>query len=289
MRRFAFLSHTALKHPTALNHPTGARPQPAGPRQRSEYGQRITDKTQIAYSERSLMDSNPAARTEVIELTRKVCSKLQCSLLSVLLTLVCFPGCSSTIGVQHVQNSTPVKITPGSVLIAKKLPPITEIDQIPLYGFLPLPPIHQTEAIGTQEAEKSWLEINSSAGQVTAKNSMHTVFQMRLQFEDIFQELHFEKKTEVVMVSDNPVWIAPAEYFLARGLPVPPEGDSRRFLEGILGSHAIYLSNGQVIHSGPSQAQTLDPSTRVNGYRVAPEKMRDLLRHVKVGMPVIVR
>lgn len=210
--------------------------------------------------------------------------------LAFLLSLLGLTACSINSPKERVSTITKQRMIPGSVLLAKRLPPITNIEQIPLYGFLPLPPLSTPHTDSTDGGMKqNWLEIHSSAGRVAAKNSLDTLFQMRLQLEDVFQESYFEKKTEVVMVSDNPVWIASEEYFLARGLPVPPEGDSRRFLKGILGSHAIYLSNEQVIHSGPSQAELLDPTTRVHGYRISPEEMNILLQYVESGMPVIIR
>lgn len=269
----------------------------------TKIAQTIPDDAPLAYSEIDSLAEATIQGTEPSAITRNV--KRQTNIqngvrtyvnlplfpqLVFLLCLLGFTACSLNAPQERVSTIPEQKMVPGSVLLAKKLPPVTNIEQIPLYGFLPLPPLANSNTDSRDSGmDQNWLEIHTSAGRVTAKNSLETLFQMRLQLEDVFQESYFEKKTEVVMVSDNPVWIASEEYFLARGLPVPPEGDSRRFLKGILGSHAIYLSNEQVIHSGPSQAVLLDPTTRVHGYRISPEEMRVLLRHVESGMPVIIR
>ncbi len=269
----------------------------------TKIAQTIPDGTSLAYSEMDSIAEAIVLSTEPTAITRNVLRQtskkserrtlVNLPLFPQLAFLLCLLGltaCSIYSPKERVSTRTEQRMVPGSVLLAKKLPPLTNIEQIPLYGFLPLPPLSTSQAESRDgEMEQSWLEIHTSAGRVTAKNSLETLFQMRLQLEDVFQDSYFEKKTEVVMVSDNPVWIASEEYFIARGLPVPPEGDSRRFLKGILGSHAIYLSNEQVIHSGPSQAELLDPTTRVHGYRISPEEMNILLQHVESGMPVIIR
>jgi len=269
----------------------------------TKIAQTIPDGVPLAYSERDSIAEAIVQSTEPSAITRnvkrqtdkksRVRTYVNLPLFPQLAFLLCLLGltaCSIYSPSERVSTITEQKMVPGSVLLAKKLPPVTNIEQIPLYGFLPLPPLSTSNTESRDgEMEQSWLEIHTSAGRVSAKNSLEILFQMRLQLDDVFQESYFEKKTEVVMISDNPVWIASEEYFLARGLPVPPEGDSRRFLKGILGSHAIYLSNEQVIHSGPSQTELLDPTTRVHGYRISPEEMDILLRHVESGMPVIIR
>ncbi len=46
----------------------------------------------------------------------------------------------------------------------------------------------------------------------------------------------------------TPLWYAPEQYFAARQMDVPAEGDRARYLRGALGEYAIYIDEKTPLH-----------------------------------------
>lgn len=87
----------------------------------------------------------------------------------------------------------------------------------------------------------------------------------------------------VVKKELEPLWQAPPTYFLRRGIQVPPQDSSSRFLRGALGHQALLLDGSIALHSGPSW------NDDVGGVRVSPQDMAMLFDVVPVGATVEVR
>lgn len=75
----------------------------------------------------------------------------------------------------------------------------------------------------------------------------------------------------------NPLWYAPDEYFSARGLKVPDQGDKMRFLRGAYGDFALFLDADKAIHSGPFDLQ------EISGIRCEEKEMSKIFYSMEVG------
>jgi hypothetical protein len=75
----------------------------------------------------------------------------------------------------------------------------------------------------------------------------------------------------------NPLWYAPQEYFSARGMPVPSEGDKNRFLRGAYGDFALFIDAETAIHSGPFDLEEL------TGARCEEKDMSKIFYSLEIG------
>ncbi|MCB0329108.1 MAG: hypothetical protein KDD70_05580 [Bdellovibrionales bacterium] len=208
--------------------------------------------------------------------------------------LLTFAGCSFQGSNTQNQSSSNLVSHSGSLVIAKRLPPVTNLEQIPLYGFLPIQPISQRsepsglERVQQETAAPRWIEVNSSIGTITVKEGLRTVLSAPLDRSTGTEFKPESRKSQVITISKNPTWMAPDSYFLERGLPIPPEGDASRFLKGALGEIALFLDNGTVIHSGP-EFSLGSKHTAPNGFRVAKSELVKLSELVQYGTKIVIR
>ncbi|MCI5066530.1 hypothetical protein MRY87_12470 [bacterium] len=196
----------------------------------------------------------------------------------------------------------------GSLVIAKRLPQVTEIAQLPLYGFLPLRSVtpQSHSVLQPSEPEKSfptvfenprWIEISVTANVLALHGERASSFSTEITPDSSF--LHSKSpsskglgfstelgatRTSVLAIEHSPVWMAPDSYFEDRGLPVPPEGDASRFLKFALGDVALFLENGLVIHSGKENGHL-----GANLLRVEAASLNRLANRVQSGDKVVIR
>ena len=80
----------------------------------------------------------------------------------------------------------------------------------------------------------------------------------------------------------NPLWYAPQNYFSARGINVPAEGDKKRYLRGAFGDFALFVSPTEAIHSGPFSLSEL------TGARLEEQDFAKIFYLVEVGDSITV-
>lgn len=91
----------------------------------------------------------------------------------------------------------------------------------------------------------------------------------------------------------DPLWEAPDWFYVEQGVPVPPDNDPARLMEGVMGSTALLLGDGIAIH-GTNRPELIlhpDPDERRVSHgciRLTNEAARDLYHRVEVGTPVLV-
>lgn len=98
---------------------------------------------------------------------------------------------------------------------------------------------------------------------------------------------------KVVRKEKDPLWEAPDWYFVERGRSVPPEGDPRRIIAGVMGNTAVYLGDGIAIHGthDPDRLLNPDPDRRRISHgciRLTNESARELFHQVPLGTPVLI-
>lgn len=98
---------------------------------------------------------------------------------------------------------------------------------------------------------------------------------------------------KVVRKEKDPLWEAPDWYFVERGRSVPPEGDPRRIIAGVMGNTAVYLGDGIAIHGthDPDRLLNPEPDRRRISHgciRLTNESARELFHQVPLGTPVLI-
>ncbi len=81
----------------------------------------------------------------------------------------------------------------------------------------------------------------------------------------------------------DPRWYATNHYYTSRGLPVPSDISPERYLQGALGSQALFLSENLAIHSSPLWTD------EVGGVRVDRQTLSKVFERAPLGVSVIVR
>ena len=85
----------------------------------------------------------------------------------------------------------------------------------------------------------------------------------------------------------NPRWYVPDWAWIERGVEVPPEGDPRRWEEGMLGTTALFLGEGIALH-GTNKPELLGQAVSHGCIRMTNEAARMLYHEVEVGTPVFI-
>lgn len=177
----------------------------------------------------------------------------------------------------------------GSVVLSMTLPKLQEIQNneknllkekqtgkicAPVLGYIPNFSV-------LKERASSILEVDPQSGVITLKEGGVSIASAKT--EGSLVESLAKKSLFVVSVANNPLWRAPDSYFTSRGLSIPKNTkDLNRLRRGALGEVALFLSDGQVIHSGRWS------STEVGGLRVAPSALRMMAEKIKAGTEVLV-
>jgi hypothetical protein len=85
----------------------------------------------------------------------------------------------------------------------------------------------------------------------------------------------------------DPIWIAPDWYFERNNLPVPPTNHSSRYMKGILGQAAVYISPHLAIH-GTDRPELIGQRVSHGCIRLENRYAMRLYHNVQVGTEVII-
>jgi hypothetical protein len=176
--------------------------------------------------------------------------KSVCAVLFVLTGIVALAGCSTDIpligSAKHYSES-------GTIILSRGLGAVPEGPSVvfgnpgastpmfaPLLGYVP-PSIAFVPA-----QNETWIKLDRKSNTLTVLKGASVVKEIQgegaVDLEPGVYSLQFKQK--------DPSWYAPDDYFVKRHLVVPPEGDSRRFRRGALGTYALYPTATFAVHSG---------------------------------------
>jgi hypothetical protein len=92
---------------------------------------------------------------------------------------------------------------------------------------------------------------------------------------------------QVKFKEENPTWIAPDWFFIENNLPIPPQGDRRRFFPGGLGAAAVYIGKDLAIH-GTDKPELLGQRVSHGCIRLSNRDALRLYHNVQVGTEVVI-
>lgn len=92
---------------------------------------------------------------------------------------------------------------------------------------------------------------------------------------------------EVGRKKEDPRWYAPDWYYLEKGVPVPPAYSEARYLGGMLGDYALYLSDEIAIH-GTENRSSVGRAASHGCLRMFNEDVAIVFPLVEIGTKVIV-
>ena len=175
------------------------------------------------------------------------------------------------------QDIAPAPIlSSGSLVIAKRMPLETSISELPLYGFIPF----QLSTDGVASSKPMWIEIDLDDSEVILKKGKKEIFSTNIKEQ---ASLPVKGIYSVKYRAESPLWHATESYFTNRGLNIPAEGDASRLLKGALGSHAIFLESGLVLHSGEYE---LEEDYQL---RLAPRALADIYQQIDTGTRIVIK
>jgi len=166
----------------------------------------------------------------------------------------------------------------GSISISR---PVPQLDSEParVMAFMPvLPKIPELANADTTDRRLSVL-INLESKTIRVNRGSENL----VESEMVSSEGLVRGDFVVTLKQTSPVWYAPEDYFLMRGQEAPEDGSSERYRKGALGSHAIFLSDGVIIHSSPI------PDPLINGLQIPGDKIASIYSILEPGMRVTVQ
>jgi hypothetical protein len=111
---------------------------------------------------------------------------------------------------------------------------------------------------------------------------------LRLETEDRSWNFSTPQGTyQVKYKEENPTWIAPDWFFIENNLPIPPQGDRRRFFPGGLGAAAVYIGKDLAIH-GTDKPELLGQRVSHGCIRLSNADALRLYHNVQVGTEVVI-
>lgn len=154
----------------------------------------------------------------------------------------------------------------GMHLSVREIPEVSPPSELRMHGFLPLRSI-QSRLEGEVQApyEASLQGQQFHVVQKGAKTLSAQVFSRTAVTPGDYT---------IEFIQEEPLWYAPDSYFESRGLPVPPVGDAKRFLKGVLGEKAFFLDSSLTLFCGEGL------SSEVAGIQLDSESCQDLPLHV---------
>jgi lipoprotein-anchoring transpeptidase ErfK/SrfK len=93
---------------------------------------------------------------------------------------------------------------------------------------------------------------------------------------------------EVGRMKRDPLWYAPDWYYVERGLPAPPAYSQERYIGGVLGDYALYLSDEIAIH-GTDRPASVGRASSHGCLRMHNADIAVVYSLVHVGTPVTIR
>jgi hypothetical protein len=166
----------------------------------------------------------------------------------------------------------------GSITIAKKIPEMSPIEELPIYGFIPF----QLSIHSHLKERPLWLEIDTASSVMNAKRGPEVIATLELLNNNFSNRQN--KIYTVQHKAENPLWYATDEYYTKRGLNIPAEGDAARFLKGALGNYAIFLDDNLTISSGSGYQLE-----EVNHLQVSERALADLFDQVELDTKIVVK
>ncbi len=171
-------------------------------------------------------------------------------------------------------------LSSGSVVLSKTLPAVTTVQSIqssesrlfsPIVGYIP-------DRFLSHAGPSFRLELD------LGKNSL-VLFEGNKQIAsakaDGSLNLTPGAQLSIKLKEKHPAWYAPDSYFTSRGLSVPrPSDHESRLRRGALGELALFLSDGQVIHSAHWW------TSEVGGWRVNETALKSIFEKIESGTRV---
>lgn len=171
-------------------------------------------------------------------------------------------------------------LSSGSIVLSKTVPNSVASQQIAkekldfedmnqLLGYFP-----PTDEFSPAFNE-TWLEINSKEGKVSLMQGDLPIEQFN--FTGIISAK--EGAYYVSAKQIDPIWNAPASYFINRGLSIP----SNSSRAGAYGDMAVFATGGLVIHSAPVWI------SEVGGLKVSQKKLSKIFSSLPLGSQILVK
>jgi len=198
-------------------------------------------------------------------------------ILSLALFATALTGCSKSVAPVVTGGSSDSSVlnsavSSGVVVVARSMPAVSAPDfESTMLGFMP---------IDSLSGGESWVVLDLAEGSLRLMEGRDTA--QSFSVKTVSAELDSGNYT-VQLMQRNALWYAPDQYFLNRGLDVPPEGAGSRFLKGALGSQVIYLTEDIFIHSSPLY------SDEVGGIQLQPYALDQLAGALELGSVFVVR
>lgn len=197
-------------------------------------------------------------------------------LISTLLSLlICGCTTQSTYRSTHPETMA----SSGSIVVAYPMPAVNHEVSETMLGFMPLEKRDKLLVPQKSIPSGTWLSINRTGHSVRLMNGEKVVDASSGEGLDTIKPGSYS----LVLKQRNPLWYAPDGYFLARALPVPPQGDKSRFRRGALGEFTLFLGKELPIHSGLLWLE------EIGGIRLEDSIISKLYYSLAVGAPVEVQ
>ena len=168
-------------------------------------------------------------------------------------------GCSAS----QVKPSN--EATNGLLTINRVAPPISK--PTTLLGFLPNNDTQKWLCIDSKKLTVSLMDGDTPLATVKAEGAMKLT-------PGEYSLSHKQR---------SPLWYAGDDYFIKRGLPVPPSGDTERYRRGALGDFALFLDKDTSLHSAPIWTD------EVGGLRIQDEQIKKIYYSLDVGSRVEIK
>jgi len=163
-------------------------------------------------------------------------------------------------------------VSSGVVVVARSMPEVSAPDfESTMLGFMP---------IDSLSGGENWVVLDLEEGSLRLMDGRDTTQSFLV--NRLSADLPSGNYT-VQLMQRNALWYAPEQYFLNRGLEIPPEGAGSRFLKGALGPQVIYLTEDIFIHSSPLYSE------EVGGIQLEPQALDQLAGSLELGSVFVVR
>lgn len=167
----------------------------------------------------------------------------------------------------------------GMIVLARPAPPVntesaysSEHSKGTVFGFLP----------SLEAGSKPWLLLSTAENKLKLMQGKELKLAVNLDAQAISASQLEGGVYEIIHKQRHPVWHATEEYFAARHIDAPAEGDAERFLKGALGDFALFTDKEMPIHSGPIELPEL------GGLRLKEDDIARIYYHLEVGSQFIV-
>ena len=191
---------------------------------------------------------------------------------SLALFITSLTGCAKSVAPVMTSGSPDSTVSSGVVVVARSMPEVSAPDfDSAMLGFMP---------IDSLSGGENWVVLDVTEGSLRLMQGRDTAQSFAIKTSAA--ELDSGNYTVQLMQRDA-LWYAPEQYFLNRGLDVPPEGAGSRFLKGALGSQVIYLTEDIFIHNSALY------SDEVGGIQLESEALEQLASSLELGSVFMVR